>query len=325
MEQRQLGKLWPVSALALGGGGLGQIWGETSRSEAVNTVREAIDQGITMLDMAPSYGKGEAEVVIGEAFNGKFPNGIRVTTKCLAGMLSPEAMYEKMERSIVRSLNTMKREQIDLFFLHSQILPVGYQLEGHQETQHLWTVDWNCYEESVLPAMQKLVEKGLVANWGITGVGVPSQILKALQHAIKPAAVQVISNLLDSPGGIRRYHQPPEPRNIIKQAKANDVGVIGIRAVQAGALTAKFDRELSAEDLDMQDYTRAEPWRKLCSELQENPAVLAHRYALAMEGVDTVVLGVKNTTELREIVDGINKGALSTEIISKIDSLGLRK
>lgn len=323
MEQRQLGNLWPVSALALGGGGLGQIWGETTREEAVATAREAVDLGITLLDMAPSYGKGEAESVIGEAFDGKLPEGVRITTKCIVGTLSPEDMLAKLERSIVRSLKTMKREQADLFFLHSQILPDEYLLKGYEDNQHLWTVTWSCYEEAVLPALEKLKDKGLIANWGITGVGLPSTILKALRHEMKPAAIQAIANLMDSPGGIRRYEEPPEPRNIIRTALNNDIGVIGIRAVQAGALTAKMDRLLDATDPDMMDYIRAQPWRDLCAELGENPAVLAHRYALAMDGVATVVTGVKNRQEQTELVEGLTKGPLDRETISKIDALRL--
>ena len=41
MEQHQLGKLWPVSALTLGGGGLGMVWGETTFEECVATVHAA--------------------------------------------------------------------------------------------------------------------------------------------------------------------------------------------------------------------------------------------------------------------------------------------
>ena len=87
MEQRQLGNLWPVSVLTLGGGGIGQLWGETTREECISAVREAVDNGITLLDMAPAYGDGEAEVVIGEAFGGRLPDGVRVTTKHRLGML----------------------------------------------------------------------------------------------------------------------------------------------------------------------------------------------------------------------------------------------
>ena len=84
MQQRPFGELGSSSALTLGGGGLGQLWGPTTREECVATAREAVDSGIDVLDLAPTYGDGEAEVVIGEAFDGVLPSGVRVITKCLA-------------------------------------------------------------------------------------------------------------------------------------------------------------------------------------------------------------------------------------------------
>jgi len=101
---RMLGKLWPVSALTLGGGGLGQVWGVTSRAEAVATVREAVEAGVTLLDLAPRYGDGEAERVVGEAFGGRLPGGVRVTTKCLIGNPPAGEVPGRLERSLGESL-----------------------------------------------------------------------------------------------------------------------------------------------------------------------------------------------------------------------------
>jgi aryl-alcohol dehydrogenase-like predicted oxidoreductase len=69
----------------------------------------------------------------------------------------------------------------------------------------------------------------------------------------------------------------------------------------------------------MADFRRAEPFRELSKELGESPAALAHRYALSMDGIATVVLGVKNRTELRECVEAEAKGPLAPEIIALID------
>ena len=44
MEMRQLGDLWPVSALTLGGGGLGLVWGNSTREEAVATALESLEE-----------------------------------------------------------------------------------------------------------------------------------------------------------------------------------------------------------------------------------------------------------------------------------------
>ena len=85
MESRNFGGLGQVSALTLGGGGIGQVWGATSREESVATLRAAADAGIDLIDLAPSYGDGEAERVFGEAFGGRAPAGLRVTTKCRLG------------------------------------------------------------------------------------------------------------------------------------------------------------------------------------------------------------------------------------------------
>ena len=67
MKYRNFKPFGSISALTLGGGGIGNVWGKTTRKEAVDTVLYAIDSGINHLDMAPMYGRGEAELVVGEA------------------------------------------------------------------------------------------------------------------------------------------------------------------------------------------------------------------------------------------------------------------
>jgi aryl-alcohol dehydrogenase-like predicted oxidoreductase len=94
---------------------------------------------------------------------------------------------------------------------------------------------------------------------------------------------------------------------------------MGIRAVQAGALTSAIDRPLAADHPEMSDYARAAGFRALCAELGDNPAVVAHRYALSLP-VDTLVLGVKNRQELAECVAAAEAGALSADIIARIDA-----
>ncbi len=65
MQQHSFGALPPVSTLTLGGGGLGMLWGETTVEECVATVHDAVAAGITLLDLAPRYGDGKAELVVG--------------------------------------------------------------------------------------------------------------------------------------------------------------------------------------------------------------------------------------------------------------------
>jgi aryl-alcohol dehydrogenase-like predicted oxidoreductase len=314
VETRHLGQLWPVSALTLGGGGIGQVWGETTRAEAVETVREAVAAGITLLDLAPSYGDGEAERVVGEAFGGALPAGVRVTTKHRLDAPPAAEVYDRLRASLEASLERMRLDHVDLFFLHGSIVPDGDPLpEPAPGTPR------SLFASAVRPAFERLVSEGLAGAWGITGIGVPSALLETIAEDPAPAAAQIVANLLDSPGGLRRFDEPPRPRDLIAAAHERGVGVLGIRAVQAGALTDGLDRELPDDHPEQRDFARAAPFRAIARELGVSAASLAHRYALSIDGVDTVVLGVKNRTELRECVQAAADGPLDRELVVRID------
>jgi aryl-alcohol dehydrogenase-like predicted oxidoreductase len=317
MERHSFGRLPPVSALTLGGGGIGQVWGETSLGECVATVHAAVEAGITLIDLAPSYGDGTAERVVGEAFAARLPEGVRVTSKC--GLGEPEAaeIEPRLRRSIEASLERLKLPRLDLFFLHSNVVPDQAHRDRWPEAAPRMTL-YATFVEHVRPVFERLVAEGLIGAWGLTGIGHPDTIIRLLGERPAPAAVQCIANLLDSPGALKFFDGPAKPRAVIAAARANGVGVMGIRAVQAGALTSALDRTLPPDHPEQRDYARAAPFRRLAAELGESPAALAHRYALTL-GVDTLVLGVKNRAELAECVAAAAAGPLPPELAARID------
>ncbi|MBI4296960.1 MAG: aldo/keto reductase [Chloroflexi bacterium] len=207
----------------------------------------------------------------------------------------------------------MKLDRVDLFFLHNQII-ADDAVDRYQGTPR------SLFISAVRPAFQELVARGRVGAWGITGIGVPAAIIETIREEPAPAAIQVITNLLDSPGGLKRFEEPARPREILAAASRRGVGVMGIRAVQAGALTDAFDRPMPNDHPDVADYRRAEPFRVLAREVGEAPASLAHRYALSLKEVSTVVLGVKNRVELRQCIEAEAKGALSSALMARIDA-----
>ena len=323
MEKRQFGEIGEVSRLTLGGGDIGQVWGETSREEGIATLKMAVDAGIDVIDAAPGYKVCEA--LIGEAFGGRLPPGVRITTKCGIGSPPAGEVYPRLRASLEQSLSAMRLERVDLFFLHNEICPDDFVYPTDNEHRAEFATSWSLYRDAVVPAFERLRQEGLIGAWGITGVGVPETIIGALQQSPRPHAVQAVANLLDSPGGLTRLRTPARPREIIATARRNRVGVMGIRAVQAGALTGGFDRDLPADHPDMEDFRRAAPFRALCARWGADPAVIAHRYALGMDGVETLVLGVKNLAELRAALDAEAAGPLEPGRVAEIDALGLRQ
>lgn len=320
MQQRQLGQLWPISALTIGGGGIGQVWGDTTRDESVAVLTEAVNAGINLIDVAPLYGRGEAESVVGAAYSGKLPHGVHILTKCMLGNPAEVSAADTIRRSLERSLRIMQLNQVDLFVLHSNILPEGYRLNLPEHVQDRIATPLPLFQDQVVPVLEALRAEGLIGHWGITGVGLPQTIIEVLKAEVRPAVTQCVTNLLDSPGGMARFKEPAQPRDIIRTAKENGVGVLGIRAVQAGALTSAIDRAMPEDDPEMQDFHRAAPFREIAKEIGESPASLAHRYALTMEQVDSVILGVKNRAELKECIAAEAGGPLDAELMRRIDS-----
>ena len=51
MKYRNFTPFGSISALTLGGGGIGNVWGKTTRREAIDTALYAIDSGVNHLDM----------------------------------------------------------------------------------------------------------------------------------------------------------------------------------------------------------------------------------------------------------------------------------
>jgi aryl-alcohol dehydrogenase-like predicted oxidoreductase len=317
MQQHSFGGLWPVSALTLGGGGLGMVWGETTFDECVATVHDAVAAGITLIDLAPRYGDGKAEEVVGAAFDGRLPAGVRVTSKCNLGN-APRAEIEPILRqSIEGSLKRLRLSRLDLFFLHSNVVPDAQHIARRPDAASRMTL-YDIFVTGVRPAFEKLVGEGLIGGWGLTGIGHPDTIVRLLGERPAPAAVQCIANLLDSLGALKFFDGPAKPRAVMAAARANGVGILGIRAVQAGALTGALDRTLPVDHPEMRDYARAAGFRRLANELDMTPALLAHRYALSLP-VDTLVLGVKNRTELAECVAAAEAGPLPADLMARVD------
>jgi aryl-alcohol dehydrogenase-like predicted oxidoreductase len=322
MNTVELGPVGRVSRLVLGGGGIGQVWGAVDRAEVEATVRAALEGGIDVLDTAPMY--GNCERLIGEMFAGALPAGVRVTSKCQLGSPPAGEVGGRLQASLEASLSAMRLGFVDVFFLHSSIAADGYAYAHGDARRDEFSTRWSLYVDEVVPALERLKAQGRIGHWGITGIGVPDAVLRAIGHDPAPAVVQAIANLMDSAGGIRRYAEPARPREIIAAAKARGIGVLGIRAVQAGALTSALDRPLSPNHPDAKDYERAAGYRALCASWGEDPALVAHRYALGMDGVDALILGVKTRGELAQALAAEAAGPLEPDQLAAIEALNLR-
>ncbi|HZU88187.1 MAG TPA: aldo/keto reductase, partial [Stellaceae bacterium] len=159
MHRNSFGGLGTVSALTLGGGGIGMVWGETRFEECVATVHDAIAAGIDLIDLAPSYGNGKAEAVVGEAFGGRLPQGVRITSKCGLGNPPAGDIEAMLRRSIEGSLGRLRLSRLDLFFLHSNVVPDEQFLAAWPDGARRMT-PYAKFVAHVRPAFEHLVAEG---------------------------------------------------------------------------------------------------------------------------------------------------------------------
>lgn len=103
---------------ALGGG---NDWGETSETEAQNTLHAALDCGISLLDTAPIYGAGLCEERVGRAIK-NHRSQFLLATKCGISFASGRPDHDLRPNSIIKecenSLRRLQTDYIDLYQIH---------------------------------------------------------------------------------------------------------------------------------------------------------------------------------------------------------------
>ncbi|MCK4567914.1 MAG: aldo/keto reductase, partial [Candidatus Thorarchaeota archaeon] len=121
MQYRKLGKMGTkVSALGFGCMRLptNDQDGTINREEAIKLIRKGIDSGITYVDTAWPYHKGESEVVLGLALKDGYREKVTLVTKCPVG---PKAFSEPehFEKYLDEQLQRLDVDYLDYYLLHA--------------------------------------------------------------------------------------------------------------------------------------------------------------------------------------------------------------
>jgi pyridoxine 4-dehydrogenase len=136
----------------------------TSTPENQAFLREAIEAGLRHVDTAHVYSRGDSERAIGEALS-QNPEGLVIATK---GGYSGSGSREAVRAQIEQSLESLRTEAIDLYYLHR--------------------VDPGTPIEESLGAIAEYREAGRIKEVGISAVDVNQ--IEASRRVVPIAAVQ---------------------------------------------------------------------------------------------------------------------------------------
>ena len=117
MRYRPLGRSGLiVSVVGLGCNNLGRGLDVAGTRKVLDA---ALDVGITLLDLADTYGghRGESEEILGEVL-GSRRDEVVLSTKALPVHKGRPLEAKRLRRSVEKSLKRLRTDHVDLFFVH---------------------------------------------------------------------------------------------------------------------------------------------------------------------------------------------------------------
>jgi aryl-alcohol dehydrogenase-like predicted oxidoreductase len=306
MQTRTLGKDLIVSEIGLGCMGMSEFYGPGDETESLNTIRLAVDLGVTFFDTADMYGPFTNERLISKALAGlhdrvviatkfgneRLPDGTRLGING-----SPEYVHKACDASLER----LGIDHIDLYYQHR--------------------VDKTVPIEDTVGAMAELVQMGKVTHLGLSEASATT-IRRA--HAIHPiTALQSEYSL---------WSRDPEGE-ILDTLQELGIGFVPYSPLGRGFLTGQFQ---NPEDIPEGDFRRHNPRfqgenfyqnlklvdsvKEIAAEKNVTPGQLALAWVLS-RGEDFVPIpGTKRTKYLRENV-GAADVQLSAEDLKRLDEI----
>jgi aryl-alcohol dehydrogenase-like predicted oxidoreductase len=113
-----------ASRIALGTWAIGGwMWGgDSDLDESVQTIRSAIERGITLIDTAPVYGFGRSEEIVGLALSGGLRDRAVIATKVglewRDGKVWRNSSAARIRKEVEQSLRRLRTDYIDLYQVH---------------------------------------------------------------------------------------------------------------------------------------------------------------------------------------------------------------
>ena len=294
MEYTTLGRTGlRVSRVGFGGGGIGQVWGPTTDEESVRAVRRALELGINFFDVAPSYGNGKAEEVLGKALQGRRDQAV-VATKVRLAADEMSDVEGAVITSVDASLRRLKMEALDVLHVHNRFTPLRGEVPD--------SITADDVLGPVLEAYRKMQRAGKTRFIGLSAYQHHVPSLKRMMESGEFDTVLASYNLLNwtaqepPPSGV----PTPDDGQIIPLAKALGMGVIGIRSHASGALSPGVDRAVPPGTPLEQDVARVETLGFLLEGPISALSQAAMVFCLMNRDIDTTVPGVKNAAETEE-------------------------
>ncbi len=295
MKYRKLGKNGPeISVIgfgswAIGGAGWEFAWGNQDDKLSFESVRAALDAGVTFYDTAAAYGLGHSEEILGKALKGD-RDKIVLATKC--GLVWDEhrnihknGTYDSVLREAEDSLRRLGTDYIDLYQMH-------------------WPdIEAMAPAEETMRAMDKLVRDGKVRYVGVSNYDVP-----LLEQSL---AVRHVDSL-QPPYSILT---PEIEAEILPFCLDKGIGVVAYSPLSSGLLSGHYDYNTTFSEGDWRSQSpehtgeglrknvdKANKLKEIAARFDLTLPQLSVAYVLAHPALTSAIVGVRKPDHILSVL-----------------------
>jgi methylglyoxal reductase len=297
MELREIGSSGIMaSVIGLGTWAIGGwMWGGTDERLSVSTIQASIDEGVSLIDTAPAYGKGLAEEIVGNAIRGR-RDEVVLATKCglvwhttsgnhffdyegrpVHRHLGAESVAYELEQSL-RRLGT---DYIDLYITHWQdpTTPIAETMQ----------------------VLEQLKREGKIRSIGASNLS--REDFDAYLSAGRLDAIQEEYSMVKR--GVEA--------SLLPSCRQRNVSMLSYSSLALGLLSGRIgpDRNFEGDDQRKNNPRFSVRNRQKVAELMGDiaPVVLAHRatpaqivisWTLQQPGISFALCGARNPSQARE-------------------------
>jgi len=319
MKFKQIKEL-NASAIGFGCWAIGGTWNNVSDDESIRSIKAAIETGINFFDVAPVYGKGHAETVLGKALQDEKRDQIIIATKCGLPWSQDERRKTRKDltkasifKEIDDSLARLQTDYIDLYQVH-------------------WP-DPNTPISETAEALTELKKQGKIRHVGVSNYSL--EMTREMMEGVEVAAFQGLYNLLEQ--NPEHYHNIPLQYRAREEAlpfcKDNDMKYLPYSPLMQGLLTGKLKRSDNWDENDDRKnnpklngegfepyFNCVEELKILANEANIPLAHLAIHWLVAQQEVGPVIAGAHTVEQVRDNAAFIQSSS-NAELLARAEKI----
>jgi L-galactose dehydrogenase/L-glyceraldehyde 3-phosphate reductase len=303
--------------MGFGCGSVGGLMVRGTAADQEHAVARALELGISYFDTAPSYGSGASETNLGRVLSRLRPTIVLGTKFHVAAQPAAE-IGAAIAASLEASLRRLGRDYVDLLQLHNPIAESG-----------AGALPPELVVEHVVPALLRLQAQGKFGFAGFTSIGETSALRRVIGQAGLSTAQMPYNLLNPSAGrGVAAGYPAQDYGDVLGQAQEAGLGIIGIRVLAGGALSASEARHpLGSANVTpigsgtdyRTDVRRAQAFAALAREAgMAGPTELAIRFAISHPAMSTAMVGLSTLEQLEFAAAAAQRGRLPDAVLQRI-------